>query len=167
MKSYCLDTSGFSNPLEILPEDIYTSLWAQVKDIVLSGRLACNKEIFDELGHINGSVGDCLRSNCELLQLEVGEDSWNWVVYLEHVERMKEAHRPVISEYNGGRKGTVGLNDISIIALAKTLGVPLISMEAESVQQSDTRRRIPAVCDMENVVHLNFNQFLRAEGIRI
>jgi hypothetical protein len=27
MKKYCLDTSGLSNPLEFMPEDIHVTLW--------------------------------------------------------------------------------------------------------------------------------------------
>jgi hypothetical protein len=38
---------------------------------------------------------------------------------------MKVRHEAVISEYNGNRKNTIGLNDLTIIALAKTLGLPV------------------------------------------
>lgn len=74
----------------------------------------------------------------------------------------------MISEYNGNRKSTAGLNDISIIALAMTLGLPLISMETQNVYQpSQKKMRIPDVCAAEGVLHLTFNDFLRAEGITL
>lgn len=107
-----------------------------------------------------------MKKNCSALQLEIGEAGWDWPTYLEHAERLRVTYKPVISEYNGNRKSTVGLNDISIIALAKTLALPLVSMEKTSFQASATKMRIPQVCYLESVMHMDFNQFLRAEGIR-
>jgi len=37
MKKYCLDTSGFSTPLENMPEDIHETRWAKVAELVTSG----------------------------------------------------------------------------------------------------------------------------------
>jgi hypothetical protein len=166
--AYCLDTSGFSNPLENLPEDIFVSLWAQVMKAVEAGRLCCNQEILDELGSIEGKLGDCLRLCAESMCYEVGDDKWPWMEYLECVELLKVKYEPVISEYNGNRKGTVGLNDISIIALAMTLKLPIVSMEKPNTfQPSAKKMRIPDVCKVEGVPHLSFNEFLRAEGISI
>lgn len=76
---------------------------------------------------------------------------------------MRTKHQSIISEYNGNRKGTVGLNDVSIVALAKSLGLPLISMESRSFQSSDKKVRIPGLCDLEGVEHLSFNDFLNKE----
>ena len=60
----------------------------------------------------------------------------------------------------------MGLNDISIIALAKATGLPLVSMES-STGNSAKRKRIPDICDLEEVAHLTFNDFLRRAGIRV
>jgi hypothetical protein len=149
-----------------MPEDIHSVVWAKVVNIVLAGKFAATKEIYDELALLPGAIGACLKNQCDEVCLEVGEDDWPWKEYLENVEAMKEKHKAVISEYNGDRKGTVGLNDISIIALAKTLGLPVVSMESKSYQGSATKMRIPAVCEAEGVPHLTFNELLRAEGIK-
>jgi len=53
--------------------------------------------------------------------MEVG-DNWDWGTYIDHVNAMEDAHHDFISEYCGGSKKPC-LNDISIIALAKTLDV--------------------------------------------
>jgi hypothetical protein len=160
-KRYCLDTSGLSNPLQSMPEDIpmYQPVWKHIQRQVEIGIFAVNEEIFQELCRLPGRIGECLTNNRNQLVLEIGE-SWNWQGYLEIVEEMRTIHKSVISEYNGGRKGTVGLNDVSIVALAKCLGLPLISMELRSYQSSDTKVRIPALCDLEGVEHLTFNDFL-------
>lgn len=164
-KKYCLDTSGFSNPLEFMPEDIHPILWEKVAQIVVSGFFAATTEIYQELERLPGAIGECLKASCSAVRLEIGEE-WNWINYLEHVERLRAVYRSVISDYNGDRKGTVGLNDISIIALAKTLSLPVISMEADGFQLSKKRMRIPQVCRAEAVQHFTFNDFLRIEGIR-
>ncbi len=164
-KIYCLDTSGLSNPLETMPEDIHSTLWLRIAQIIVSGKFAVTKEIYDELALLPGSIGACIQKNCSALQLEVGDDDWDWESYVQHADRMRVAHKAVISEYNGNRKGTVGLNDVSIVALAKSLKLPVISMEAISFQSSATKVRIPGLCQLEGVDHWTFNKLLRAEGI--
>ena len=99
-KAYCLDTSGLSNPLESMPEDIHAILWSQISTVILAKRIAVNKEIYDELTHLPGAIGECIKSNCGCIQLEVGDNGWDWKSYLSHVERMRIAHKAVISEYN-------------------------------------------------------------------
>lgn len=165
-KKYCLDTSGFSNPLEFMPEDIHPLLWERIAQIVSAGIFAATTEIYLELERLPGTIGECLKASSDAIRLEIGDD-WDWTTYLGHIERMRNAYRHVISEYNGDRKGTAGLNDISIIALAKTLGLPVISMEADGFQPSEKRMRIPQVCRSEAVRHYTFNEFLRIEGIKI
>jgi hypothetical protein len=150
-----------------MPEDIYSNLWSKISTKISLGNFAVNKEIYDELLHLPGLIGECIKGNRSSLLLEVGDEHWNWEKYLAHVERMRITYKPVISEYNGNRKGTVGLNDVSIIALAICLNLPLVSMESPAFQRSETKIRIPGLCDLEGVQHLDFNQFLRAEGIKI
>lgn len=166
MKAYCLDTSGLSNPLEAMPEDIHPSLWRKLETIIEQGRIATTTEIYDELTHLEGSIGDCIRAHKAELLMEVARGGWDWAGYIGHATRMQDAHHDFIAEYTGFRKGTIGLNDLTIIALAKTLTLPVISMEA-STAASPTRRRIPDVCAIEGVEHLTFNAFLRREGIAI
>ena len=167
MKQYCFDMSGISNPLETIPADIHTSLWKLVSDFLVSGKVAVTKEIYEEMVYIPGPIGDVIRNNEASLLLEVEQGSWDWGAYLQHVAELQEKYEGVISEFNGGRKNTICLNDVSIIALAKALGVPVVSMEAPVVQVSNTKKRIPEVCDLEGVLHYDFSKFLRKEGIRI
>ena len=56
------------------------------------------------------------------------------------------------------------LNDISIIALARTLELPVVSMETKLPPDAKWKR-IPCICGLEAVEHLTFNDFLRKEGI--
>lgn len=166
---YCLDTCGFSTPLEFMPEDIHKTLWVGVRDKVETGNLCWNTEIAVELTSIPGEIGQCLADCRSDMCLEVGVGEWEFADYIAHVERMRVTYEHVISEYNANRKRTVGLNDISIIALAKTLNLPLLQEEkpTRTNQSSDIRMKIPDVCDLEGVQTISFNNFLRAEGILI
>lgn len=150
-----------------MPEDIYGGLWAQVRARIVAGEFAVTTEIFSELEHIQGAIGDCLRDNHLNLVLEVSDASWPFADYIEHAARMQLNHAQFIRENLGNKKGTVGLNDLSIIALAKCLALPVISMERRKARQTDRLRQIPDICDSETVVHMTFNDFLRAEGIKL
>lgn len=131
MKRYCIDMSGLSNPAseEVAPQDIHMTLWAKVHALIESGDVAVTKEIFDELCHIPPPLGECIKANKKALMLEVDDESWDGQTYIEHTNRMQDDHQSFIREFNGGGKGTVGINDISIVALAKTMKLPVVSME--------------------------------------
>jgi hypothetical protein len=168
MKAYCLDTSGLSSPLEFMPEDIHPTIWGKISELIAEGKFAVTAEIYDELTHLPGAIGECLKANNAQLQLEVEEEDWDWPTYVAHYEEMKTKYESVISEYNDNRKNTVGLKDITIIALAKTLGLPVVSSEKKTSvdQDSAKRQKIPDICEKEGIQHLSFNELLRAEGIK-
>lgn len=133
-----------------------------------SGRLCTRAEIYEELSHLVGPIGECIKKNKDILQYEVEDTDWDWNAYLAHYERMKIQYEAVISDYNSNRKNTIGLKDLTIIALAKTLGLPVVSSEKKtnSEQDSKKRQKIPDICDKEGVQHMSFNDLLRAEGIK-
>jgi uncharacterized protein DUF4411 len=160
--------SGLSTPLENMPEDIHTVLWSHIAKIVEGGKFAVTTEIYEELEHLPGPIGECIKKSKASLQLEIEDSEWDWETYLKHVERMRVTYAEVISENNGNRKNTIGFNDLSIIALAKTLGLPVVSSEKKlhAEQDSNKRQKIPDICDKEGVVHMSFNDLLRKEGIK-
>lgn len=166
MKAYCIDTSGLSNPLGNMPEDIHPTLWKAIARLVVSEKLAATAEIYKELTHIVGDIGACINDNKAAIQLEVDDTSWDGVKYLGHATRMQVAHAAVIRENQAGRKVTVGLNDISIIALARSLDLPVVS--AEALRPAEAKwKSIPCICRLEGVEHLTFNELLRREKIVI
>lgn len=167
IKQFCVDTSGFSNPLETMPDDLYQPLWDSVCSIVADGILAVNVEVYEEMkGSLFGVIGEAIDSGSSSLILEIGDDSWKWKEYTDHLSEMTLRHQQFIAEYTG-RKRTVGLVDLSIVALAKTLNVPLVSMERPAGVAATKCRKIPDICRLENVEHLDFNGFLRAVGVSL
>lgn len=166
MKKYCFDTSGISNPLEFMPRDIHESLWSNILEFIEGGNVATTKEVFDEMVYIPNGIGDFLNKPKEIVLLEVGDSTWDWQTYIGHVARTQDEYHDYISENNGNISGTVGLNDISIICLAKSLGLPLVSMEVLVPENSLKKRRIPNICKYESIEHLTFNDFLRKENFK-
>lgn len=167
MKKYCLDMSGFSNPIQSMPDDIYVSLWTQICDRVRAGHFAATAEVYEELTHIPGDVGQCLRDHEAEVKLEVGAGSWDYQSYLAHFDALHPKYEPFING-TGGSKMSLSMPDFSIVMLGKALALPVISMEIPCAHNPNTHsRKIPDVCSAENVVHMTFNDLLRAEGITI
>jgi Domain of unknown function (DUF4411) len=165
MKKYCFDTSGISTPLELMPEDIHQSVWTRIKTLIASGIFAVTAEIYDEMTHITGTVGECIIANKAALLLEVSEGDWDWESYTKHTTRMQDDYKQFISEFNNGLKGTVCITELSIIALAKTLAIPLVQMESAVNNDASKKRRIPDICGIEKVDCLQFSQFCRKENL--
>ena len=136
-----------------MPEDIHVTLWGLVESVILSGCIAVTKEIYDEMVRIDGRIGRCFAANSDLVLMEVGKGNWDWTTYATHIQRMQNVHKDYISDFHNGRKATVGLNDISIIALGLTLNLPVVNMEAIMQQPSPTKKRIPEVCDLDRASH--------------
>jgi len=167
MKKYCLDTSAFSNPIQGMPEDIYITLWNQVCNLVKSGAFATTTEIYNELTHIPGNLGQCLKDHEAEIKLEVGSGNWDYTAYLANFAALHSKYEPYING-TGGSKMSLSIPDLSIVVLGKTLSLPVISMEIPCANNPNTKRRkIPDVCATESVAHMTFNDLLRAEGITI
>ena len=162
-KRLCVDTSGLTQPFRTYRQSIFPRLWRDVFEILASGEAAMTQEIFDEITAGRGDaltnhVGMCRRQ----LVLDVGDQQMSG--YINVNSAMIGRHRSFVAEYCN-RDDTVGINDISIIAQAKHLGLPLLSMET-SRANSQKRRGIPDICATDGVRHLEFQDFLELFNLR-
>ena len=167
MKRYCFDTSGVSNPHETMPEAVpmFKTLWMRMEEFVRSGSIATTPELYSEMCHITGTFGNCIKDYKADILLDLNDPSWDSMSYITHYDRMRKVHVAHIAEYTlMNSKQTISLNDLTVIALAKTLGLPVVSGES-SAGNSPLKRRIPDICDAEKVLHHSFNSFLMAEGL--
>jgi hypothetical protein len=99
---------------------------------------------------------------------EIGVGNWDWNEYISNVNRMTKRYHAFISDYHNNRQSTIDLKDLSLVALAKTLTLPVVSMEGfDGGQISETKMRIPRLCINENVIHYTFVELLRKEGISL
>lgn len=159
--------SGFSNPIQEMPEDIHVTLWDRLCDLIRTGDFAVSDEIYEELTHITGQVGQCVRDHKSELVLEVGSGDWDWTSYIAHNDALRPKYEPWIAG-TGGSKASLSPADFSIVILGKTLALPVVSMETACGTQPGTKsRKIPDVCLAEEVLHMTFNDLLRAEGLQL
>lgn len=150
-----------------MPEDVFPSVWAPIHGLIGAKAFAVTAEIFEEMSRIQGKLGEIIRKHKGILLYEVGSEEWPYLEYIEHSNRMQADYQQYISERNGNRKGTIGMNDLSIVALAKTLGLPVVSMEKRKPTAAKSKKAIPDICDLESVKHLTFTELLRNERITI
>ena len=47
MPKYCLDMSGLSNPAQQMPQDIHTSLWAQIEALIVDAVFATTADVYE------------------------------------------------------------------------------------------------------------------------
>lgn len=165
-KKYCVDTSGFSTPHEQLPYDLFGPIWDGVMRVIELGGIAVTTEIFEEMLSIPDEIGHCIGQSKESMVLEIGSGTWDWQRYVSINTDLLKKHEHVISEYSGGSPKTVCVNDMSIIALAKSLGLPVVSSESYVNDKKAKKQHIPNICEKEEIEHLTFNEFLRREGIK-
>lgn len=149
-----------------MPEDVvlFRPIWDCVIATIESGKIGVTAEIYKEMCHITGDVGECIRASKDKLVMEVDDQSWEAPLYIAHFSRMQKTHHEWISDYTMKSPAkTICLQDLTSVALAKTLKLPLISSES-SAGDSPKHKRIPDICGLENVVPYSFNDFLKIEG---
>jgi len=111
-------------------------------------------------------VGQCLKDHMAEIRLEVGSGRWNYNDYIGNFKALHPRYEKFIAG-TGGSKASLSMADFSIVILAKTLALPVISMETACAHNLHTKScKIPDVCAAEGVLHMTFNDFLRSEGIR-
>lgn len=150
-----------------MPEEIplYAPVWDCVTRCIVEDKIAVTTEIYKELAHITGDVGECIRANKASMVLEVDEPSWDSGLYISYFNRMRKDYRDWIAEYSFKSSAkTICIPDLTAIALGKTLKVPVVSMES-SAFGSPKHKRILDICALEKVLHYTFNDFLTIEGL--
>ena len=131
------------------------------------GVFATTTEVYDELILMPGNVGQCLRDHSAEIKLEVGAGNWNYAGYIANFQKLHPKYQHFIAG-TGGSKASLSMPDFSIVILGMTLALPVVSMERPCAQNLHTKsRKIPDLCNAEGIVHMDFNELLRAEGIRL
>lgn len=165
-KRYCFDTSAFSTPLEQMPVEIHRRFWANVVSFLELGEFAMTEEVFDEAAVIKAPIGSTIASVKRDVIYRLGETHWDSAAFAHHFDHCRIEYRQFIHEYNGLKKAqTVGLTDVGIVCLAKTMSLPLVSSEVPLKGPSPKKLKIPDLCGKLKVEHLTFNEFLIAESI--
>ena len=148
--------------------DVHVTLWKVILEHTERGTFCWTEQIWQQLKLIQDSrILDCLNHCNRSACLRVGEINWPDQLYLDHLERIQDTYRDYISELNEKRKRTIDLVDCSIVSLAVTLNLPVLSMEKPIGPSSTIRLKIPDLCAREDVQHYDLTGFFRTEGITV
>jgi hypothetical protein len=148
---YSFDTSSFLNGRrDLLPPEVFTTLWANVEAMITNGRVRSIDVVRDELGRRDDAVADWAKGHRELF---VSLDS-----DIQQATRTVLAQHPKLMGKGGGRNAA----DPFVIGLALARRSIVVTEEALSGNLS--RPRIPDVCDALGVRWLNLVGFVREQG---
>ena len=122
MPRYCIDMSGLSNPAQQMPQDIYTSLWVQIKRRIVAGVFATTPKVYEELTNLLSPIGECIAQNKDRLVYEVGIAHWDYECYLGGKEENKHEHKKFhVAEAGVGKQCGIGLHERD----GRTIAIPI------------------------------------------
>jgi len=149
------DASSMIYAWDNYPVQQFPGLWEWIADQILEKELMMPSVAFEEVANKAPDCGEWLE-NQGIERLEISG------TILQDAMRIKGLLGVVGDNYHS--KG-VGENDILIIATARIHGVELVSDERRQnvVPTEATKRKIPAVCDMQEVAVscINFIEFIK------
>ncbi len=149
-----------------MPPDIHKSMWASIVGLIKGGIIAVTPEIYSELLRFDFPMASNFIADHEKeLLLDFETSSWEWSSYVSHLASMLEKYHDYLSENQRFSRKTVCENDLTTIALAKSMNLPLVSMESKIDPKAILKLHIPDVCEREHVEHLWLNDFLRKEKL--
>jgi len=153
--AYCIDTNVILSFLsetddEFYGADIFKEQWHQIEQRIQSGEIVAPREVERELGRHakkRAKVGPWLKTRrymfCDV-------DS----AQLEFAKR-------VVNKYPAYGRDNNYLGDLTVISLAGSRGLAVISLEQPVQQSGQKRPKIPNVCNEFGITHLSVSGFLR------
>lgn len=150
---YCIDTSSILVWfVDTYPPTIFPGLLARMEELIDAGRLRSPKAVLDEI--------------------RPGDDCHKWckeqfALFLEEPVAVQRIVSRLMATHHDPAKPTKGINgaDPFVIAMAKHAG-PHCAVVADEHPGSRENRKIPFVCNHENVRCITFQQMMLAEGWR-
>lgn len=148
---YSFDASSLLNGRrDLLPPEVFTSLWANIEELIVSGDIRCVDVVRDELERKDDAVAAWARSLTDpFVTLEAGVQTATRDVLAAH---------PRLTGTGGGRNAA----DSFVIGFARTIGGTVVTEETRSGNL--TRPRIPDVCEALDIPWMNLINFVRAQG---
>lgn len=155
---HVFDASSMIYAWENYPLGQFPPLWKWIEEKIQEQSLVIPRVAFDEVANKSPGCAQWLNS-CNINKLEIDDN-----IVLEAL-RIKGLLGIISDNYHA--KG-VGENDILIIAVSSVHNYELVSDEKRQtiLPVEDCKRKIPAVCDMEEVGIdcCNFIEFIKNSG---
>mgnify|MGYP002784171201 CR=1 FL=1 len=146
---YSIDTSALVDGWRrYYPPDVFPGLWDRISELVEDGRIIATEEV--------------------LVELEKGDDDLHkWALAQKQMfvpldEDVQNAATAILAAHPLVSKNALGpIADPFVIALAQVRGCTVISGEVWT--NSTVKTKIPNVCAVLGVNHINFLEFIREQ----
>ena len=147
---FSFDTSSLLNGRrDLLPPEVFTTLWANVEELIAVGDIRCVDIVREELERKDDAVAAWARTQDDLfVPLEPAIQAATRGVLAEH---------PRLTGTGGGRNAA----DPFVIGFARHIGATVVTEETKS--GSLAKPRIPDVCDALDVPWSNLVNFVREQ----
>lgn len=156
-EKYSIDTNVIvsflgDGPGERYPVDVFGPQWDFLQTAFIDGRVVAAKRVETELKKWErlDRVREWLRSNRYVFR------------DIESDDQLRAA-KEIVNKYEAYGLDQNRLGDLEVMALAKSRGLTVISLESPKEHRKD-RPKIPNVCAEFGIGYLGFHDFLRAEG---
>jgi hypothetical protein len=148
---YCIDTSSILEWfVRTYPPSILPGLPGRIEGLIDGGRLRSPKAVMDEI--------------------RPGDDCHKWAkaqteLFIEESVSVQRLVRQIMATHHNPAKPLKGINgaDPFVIAMAKDGGARWVVVSDEHPGSPESRK-IPFVCNHENIPCINFQGLMRAEG---
>jgi len=148
---YCIDTSSILEwYVRTYPPSIFPSLPERMEALIAAGRLRSPKAVMDEI-HAGDACHKWAKAQATL--------------FIEESVSVQLIVRQIMATHHNPAKPLKGINgaDPFVIAMAKDGGGRWVVV-ADEHSGSAENRKIPFVCNYENVLCINFQGMMKAEG---
>lgn len=156
LSGYSVDTSAMIDGLErYYPPDVFPAVWVKVDELVDAGRFLISEEVYKE-----ACVKDVVtKAWCEEREEKIVVSTDNEIA--KEVGRITSSYYPQMAATGRGRDRA----DPFVVAVGAHRRLVVVTGEVNT--GSNTRPKIPYVCQQESVLCISFLAMLRREGFRV
>jgi hypothetical protein len=162
---YSIDTNVFieiwSPPANIFSKARMPELWDHIEKLVEAGKIFATKEVYDELKrHATPELLTWLKNHKDMFIFEKAQVEAATHIINDVYSKYKEGYRPDVM--NGA--------DPFVVAAAMTRSAVVFTLEHEQPNHDPANTnspKIPTVCDIYGIEHVNIEEFIRREGFKI
>jgi hypothetical protein len=147
---YCFDTSSLIECWSrSYPPDIFPGLWLRLDEMIGRGEIRCPDEVREELGRQEDELADWAKARPDLF-VPLG------VEIQGATSEILDRH-PLLMKATKNRNGA----DPFVIATGRVLSLTVVTEEKGG---TETKPKIPSVCEAVGVPCINVLGFLRDQG---
>lgn len=155
---YCIDTNVIVSFIkktdnEFYGSDVFKPQWDFLESLIVTGAIIATREVEAEL-----------TKACRVIpEMAVWLKKHKYMFVDVEEDDQLESAKKILKEYPVYGFTDNYLGDLSVMTLADSMNIAVISLEGETPGKAVNRPKIPNVCNEFNIDHVSFSGFLRRE----